>query len=136
VISEFPEFETCLKNNAIKSYNDKKIQFVMRMIKRVEYLSKHDDEVLFDLMFSMESIQIEKDALFLSEDNGRSEHPTNALYFVEDGELEVYTKFEGSEFVVDTLHKGSIVNQKNLFSSDFMYVTIRCVKEAKLLMLT
>ena len=38
VISEFPEYETCLKNNAIKKYRDKKIEFILRMIKRVEYL--------------------------------------------------------------------------------------------------
>jgi len=41
VISEFPEYEVALKNNAIKNYRDKKIQFVLRMIKRVEYLAKH-----------------------------------------------------------------------------------------------
>ena len=110
VISEFPEWETCLKNNAIKSYNDKKMQFVMRMIKRVEYLEKHDDAVLFDLMYNLESMDFEKDTVFLAEDQARTEAPTNALYFVEDGELEVYTKFEGSEFVIDQLHKGSVVN--------------------------
>lgn len=38
VISEFPEYETCLKNHAIKKYRDKKIEFILRMIKRVEYL--------------------------------------------------------------------------------------------------
>lgn len=61
VISEFPEYETCLKNNAIKNYRDKKIQFILRMIKRVEYLAKHDDEVLYDLMFSLTPKPFEKD---------------------------------------------------------------------------
>lgn len=54
IVSEFPEYEVALKKNAIRSYRDKKIQFVLRMIKRVEYLAKHDDEVLFDLMFSLQ----------------------------------------------------------------------------------
>ena len=53
IISEFPEYEVALKNNAIKTYRDKKIQFVLRMIRRVEYLANVDDEVLFDLMFSL-----------------------------------------------------------------------------------
>ena len=53
VISEFPEYEICLKKNLIKTYKDKKIEFVLRMIKRVEYLTKHEDEVLYDLMFSL-----------------------------------------------------------------------------------
>lgn len=38
------------------------------MIKRVEYLEKHDDAVLFDLMYSLESMDFEKDTVFLAED--------------------------------------------------------------------
>ena len=89
IVSEFPEYETCLKNNAIKTYRDKKIQFILRMIKRVEYLQKHEDEVLFDLMFSLRPEAFEKDSIVLAEEN-----PANALYFIEDGILEAYTKFE------------------------------------------
>jgi len=61
VISEFPEYTICLKSNLIKNYRDKKIEFVLRMIKRVEYLAKHEDEVLYDLMFSLQPKQFEKD---------------------------------------------------------------------------
>mmetsp|Transcript_30549 Transcript_30549/g.37647 ORF Transcript_30549/g.37647 Transcript_30549/m.37647 type:complete len:98 (+) Transcript_30549:1857-2150(+) len=68
VISEFPEYEVALKNNAIKNYRDKKIQFVLRMIKRVEYLAKHEDEVLFDLMFSLAPKMYEKDSVVLAEE--------------------------------------------------------------------
>lgn len=68
VISEFPQYETCLKNNAIKQYRDNKIEFVLRMIKRVEYLQKHEDEVLFDLMFSLVQKTFEKDSVVLAEE--------------------------------------------------------------------
>ena len=105
VISEFPEYEQCLKANAIKNYRDKKIQFILRMIKRVEYLAKHDDEVLYDLMFSLQPKTFEKDSIVLAEENA-----ANALYFIEEGILEVYTKFENNEFVVEQLHKGSAIN--------------------------
>jgi len=54
VISEFPEYEKLLKEYAIKAYRDKKIEFLLKMLRRVEYLRDHDDEVLFDLMFSLE----------------------------------------------------------------------------------
>ena len=53
VISEFPEYERLLKAYAIKTYRDKKIEFILRMLRRVEYLRDHDDEVLFDVMFSL-----------------------------------------------------------------------------------
>lgn len=110
IISEFPEYETCLKQNAIKTYRDKKIQFVLRMIKRVEYLQKHEDEVLFDLMFSLESKTFEKDTTVLTEEN-----QADSLYFIEDGILEAYTSFEKNEFVVEQLHKGSAINHRAFF---------------------
>ena len=43
-----------MKANAIKSYRDKKVQFILRMLRRVEYLSNFDDAVLYDLMFKLE----------------------------------------------------------------------------------
>lgn len=131
VIADFPEYETCLKKNAIKSYHDKKIQFVLRMIKRVEYLAKQDDEVLFDLMFSLEPESFEKDMKVLSE-----ESPANALYFIEEGTVEVYTRFENNEFILEQLHKGSAINQRAFFMQDQMYVNIRCSTDVKLLILT
>lgn len=54
VIAEYPEWETHLKENAIKSYRDQRIQFILRMFRRVEYLANFDDAVLFDLMFKLE----------------------------------------------------------------------------------
>ena len=48
------------------------------MLKRVEYLTKHSDEVLFDLMFSLESRMLEKDDILLAEDS-----PADALFFIE-----------------------------------------------------
>ena len=115
IISEFPEYEVALKNNAIKTYRDKKIQFVLRMIKRVEYLAKQDDEVLFDLMFSLQPKSLEKDETLLAE-----EQPANALYFIEEGIVEVFTKFENNEFVLEQLHKGSAINHRCFFMQDFM----------------
>ena len=80
VISEFPEYETCLKNNLIRTYRDKKIEFVLGMIKSVDYLGKHDDEVLFDLMFSLVPKTFEKFSKVLSE-----EQPVDVLSFIEEG---------------------------------------------------
>lgn len=120
-----------MKANAIRSYRDKKIQFVLRMIKRVEYLKKHDDEVLFDLMFSLTPKTFEKDTIVLPED-----HPASELYFVEDGILQAYTRFEGNEFIIEQLHKGSAINHRAFFMQDSMYVNFRCLTDAKLLCLS
>ena len=101
------------------------------MLKRVEYLTKHDDEVLFDLMFSLESKNLEKDEMVLAEDS-----PADALLFIEDGVIDVYTKFEQNEFIIETLYKGSAINHRAFFMQDYMYVNFRCRTDAKLLILT
>ena len=61
---------------------------------------------------------------------------SNTLYFVEDGIVEVYTRFEGSTFVLEQLHKGSAINHRAIFMEDQMSVYIRCQTEAKLLKLS
>ena len=131
VISEFPQYEQNLTAHALENYRDNKILFVLKMLKRVEYLTKHDDEVLFDLMFSLESRTLEKDEMVLVEDS-----PADALLFIEDGVIDVYTKFEQNEFIIETLYKGSAINHRAFFMQDYMYVNFRCQTDAKLLTLT
>jgi len=101
------------------------------MFRRVEYLANFDDAVLFDLMFKLETETCEKGAVILDQSN-----MSNTLYFVEDGIVEVYTRFEGSQFVLEQLHKGSAINQRAIFMEDLMSVSIRCHTDTKLLKLS
>ena len=39
--------------------------------------------------------------------------------------LEVFTRFEGSEFVLEQLHKGSAINHRAIFMEDQMQVSVR-----------
>ena len=55
------------------------------------------------------------------------------MYFVEDGAVELYTNFEGNEFVLERLYQGSAVNFRAFFMDDFMYVYVRCAKPTLLL---
>ena len=47
------------------------------------------------------------------------------MYIVTYGSLEVYTYFEGNEFVIERLNQGSIVNSRLIFIDDVMRVNIR-----------
>ena len=51
--------------------------------------------------------------------------PTDTLYMVVEGVLEVYTYFEGNEFSIEKLKPGSILNYRNLFTDDKMNVNVR-----------
>ena len=90
VVSEFPEYEKCLKDHIIANYRDKKIQYILRMLKRVEYLSKIDEEVLYEIMFNLELEQYESETEIMND-----KPPTISLTFIESGMVDVYTKFDG-----------------------------------------
>ena len=100
------------------------------MIKRVEYLDKVPDDILFDLIFSLISISIDKDQPVLNVFDSIS-----SIYFIEEGTVEVWTSFEGNEFRMDTLGPGSVINYRSVFLRDNMYVEMRAITEVKVLQL-
>ena len=95
---------------------------------RVEYLDKVPDDILFDLIFSLDSKNIDKDQPVLNVFD-----PITSIYFIEEGTVEIWTSFEGNEFRIDTLGPGSVINYRSVFLRDQMYVEIRAITEVKVL---
>ena len=96
------------------------------MIKRVEYLDLVPDDILFDLIFSLVSVNIDKDQPVLNVFDS-----ITSIYFIEEGIVEVWTNFEGNEFRMDTLGPGSVINYRSVFLRDHMYVEFRAITEVK-----
>ena len=63
----------------------------------------------------------------------RTEDHANSLLFVEAGVLELYTNFEGNEFIIQRLYRGSALNSRAFFMEDLMYVYVRCAKNSIIL---
>ena len=51
---------------------------------------------------------------------------TDKLFIVSHGALEIYSEFEGNEFLIETLNEGSVLNYRVLFTDEQMYVNVRC----------
>ena len=60
----------------------------------------------------------------------------NKIIIVISGTLEVFTEFEGNEFIIERLEAGSILNFRNLFTDDLMQVNIRTVSNTQCLELS
>ena len=60
----------------------------------------------------------------------------NSLMFVESGMIEVFTEFEGNEFLIEKLYPGSVINFRAFFMEDLNYVNMRAVKFTRILELT
>ena len=57
----------------------------------------------------------------------------DSITFLLSGVLEVYTTFEGNDFIVERLYQGSIINYRNFVTHDKLAINIRCVDDAKTL---
>jgi len=52
--------------------------------------------------------------------------------FVETGVIEVYTEFDGHEFIIDRLPQGSFINYESFFLDDLMSVYMRSMTNTHL----
>ena len=101
------------------------------MVKRVEYLDQVPIDILFDIIFSMKLKNMTKeDGKVLEAGDSISE-----IWFIEEGQVEVTTEFEGNPFVIDVLGPGSIINFRSIFLKDQMFVDINALTDVKLLTL-
>ena len=113
LVQDFPEYEACLMRHVVDTYYDHRIKFVATMIKRIEYLDLVPIEILYELIFSLQSKTIEKGGIVLDVDQ-----LIEAIYFVDEGMVEVSTEFENNEFIIDKLGPGSAINYRALFLRD------------------
>lgn len=112
----------------MKNYKDPKMLFLKQMVQSVEYLRDCEEQVLYNIIFSLKPKLYEKDTLVLTDS-----HQANSIFFIEDGEMEVFTYFEGHEFLVDRLQRGSILNYRSFFLQDTLYCNVRTTVDTKLL---
>lgn len=53
LVAEYPEYEECMKQYIRTKYKDAKIIFLLDMLRRVEYLRDINEEILYEIMFSL-----------------------------------------------------------------------------------
>ena len=130
LIQDYPEYETCLRRFVVREYWDLRTKFLIQMVKRVEYLDQAADDIVFDIVFSLEQKFFDKDQMILAQNSNIKE-----IYFIEEGEVQVETEFDFNPFVIDKLGPGSVINYRAVFLKDEMYVNIKALTEVKVLSL-
>lgn len=119
---EFPEFKLALTRHLFK-YNYRKKEFLKQAFQKIEYLRDLDKKQFHHLMYILKPTFCEPGKSIL-----RQGDETNSFIIIEHGMVELYTEFEGNEFILERLPSGSIINQRVLFMEDLMYVNIRASK--------
>ena len=77
------------------------------------YLSSLEAGCLYDIIYSLETQRKAKGEILQRRGDDADE-----LYFLQSGIIEVYTEFEGKEFVIERLFRGSIVNYRTFFMEE------------------
>jgi len=113
LIQDYPEWEVCLKRHVISHYWDFRTKFIAEMIKRVEYFDLVPQDILYDLIFSLEIKIFDKDDVVLHTDE-----IIDSILFIEEGQIEVHTEFDGNKFTIDKLGPGSAINYRAVFLRD------------------
>ena len=105
--------------------------FVYKSLMRIEFFKEIDFKMFHEILYKMKTKYFECGSMLLKEGDD-----TDAFFIVEYGELEIFTEFEGNEFVIDRLPPGSVLNHHVVFTEDNMIVNIRASKNTYINTLT
>jgi CRP-like cAMP-binding protein len=102
------------------------------MVYEINYIKQNlQGTALNDLIYQMKTINYDRGHLIFKEND-----LAKSLVFIDHGVLEVYTEFEGNEFIIDNLHPGSCINSRAFLMEDTMSVNIRVKEHCKLMQLS
>jgi CRP-like cAMP-binding protein len=88
-------------------------------------MNKH---LFHKILYSFAPSFIEMGSVFLKEGDN-----VDSIFIVVSGTLEIFTSFEGNDFVIDRLHRGSVLNYRVIFNEDKMKNDIRATENTHLL---
>ena len=100
----------------------------MESLRRVPFLAKLKDEILVEITYNMQPMIKEKGHILYRSDEDEETMVTDEMVIIFDGSIEVYTMMDtGTEFSIEILTTGSIINPLNFLSNRRHAVNYRCL---------
>lgn len=130
LITDFPLMQDSLKEH-LYSYNDNLTRFTLDSLLRVPYFQDVGNEALYDVMHTLKKRFCEKGEVIQSVGED-----ADTMFLVLNGKIELYTYFEGHEFILERLWRGSVLNYRTFFQEYEAQVFSRCVSKTTILELT
>lgn len=103
-------------------------KFLIHMLERVDYFQRIGEDAIHDIIYSLEN-HFYDTGEYLQKPGDTSD----MMYFVLEGQVEVYTKFENLKFVIENLYKGSIINYRLFFMKEPSKVFMKFTKRSIIL---
>jgi CRP-like cAMP-binding protein len=97
---------------------------------KIEYFDKLTNDQFHFIYYKIKYVKLDEGEMLYREGDA-----TTCLIIVETGCLELFTYFEGNEFIFENLSQGAILNRRVLFIEDRMKVYVRAKVPTKLMVL-
>lgn len=122
--TEYPEIVSIFKEGILK-YDYQYKRFMKTTLNQIPFLKNIDGSSFIDVLYSMQRIIYDKGSILMQPNDNPSD-----LYILQDGVIEVFTYFEEHEFIIETLHRGSIINYRTFFMQDQVQVYFRFARKS------
>ena len=115
-----------MKNEIVRVYDDDLKLFLMHALRRVDYLSDLKDEILCQLAYLCVGDIKEKGSVLYNMDDEEDKQVKDELIIIFDGAVELYLMMDaGTEFQLETLMTGSVINAHNMLVQRKHSVNVR-----------
>lgn len=105
----------------MKLYKDKSKLFLINALKKIDYLNFASEDLLNQLVAVAKIQWFETgNTIFVPDDFAE------AILIVQVGIIELYTTFDGTDLVIETLGRGCVLNPKNFLTREKLRVSARC----------
>ena len=88
-------------------------------------------ESLNHFIYTLDKVELQADEILVS-----AYQNADSIVIILKGIVGVSTVFEGNEFVIERLTTGAIINSRNFFMEDLVYVSMRCLTQVTFQQLT
>jgi CRP-like cAMP-binding protein len=114
ILKRYPFIKESMEHRMRTQYTDKWKKFVKKSLRMVDYFSFGvSDKILEEMIYSFELVNIkEGDYLF------KAGEQVTCIYFVVDGELDIYVENHNKEFYIDTLYQGCNVGAYSMIRGE------------------
>ena len=129
LLQDYPIFRNHLKNDIVKIYNDDCKLFFMHALRQVDYLADVKDEILVQIAYLCTYRSKEKGSLLYDMEIDPENQINDELVIIFDGAVELYLTMDaGTEFPIDILTTGSILNPHNFLAKRKQATNVRFEK--------
>jgi len=106
----------------IYKYNDAQTTFLLNAIDKINYFNGVSEKTKRDIVYSLNPVNFDKGGLLFKPGD-----EADAMYIIDSGIVEIYILMDkNEEFVVNRLHKGSIINHRAFLFNDIIDTYARC----------